>query len=82
MKKSKWKKSAYLPITLGIYLVLMSYIGYPEFERGNYYYYFGVIGFTSAVIVALYFMLKRKEGYQRDREDDIKRNSEKRESDN
>lgn len=71
MGKSKFKKSTYLPIALAVYLGLMSYIGFPEYEQGNYFYYFGIIGVSLAVIISLHFILKRKEKLQREREDDI-----------
>ena len=39
----------------------MSYIGYPEFQEGHYFYYFGVIGATLLVIAVLHLFLKKRE---------------------
>ncbi len=63
----KLRLSTLIPIILLIYLGVMSYIGYPEFENGNYLYYFGVIGITLVIIVILHFYLKRREAIRRNR---------------
>lgn len=67
----KYKKSTYLPILLLLYLGTMSYIGFNEFLKGNYLYYFGIIGATLLVIVLLHFSLKRKENLKQEREDEL-----------
>ncbi len=55
------KRSTFVPLLLLIYLGVMSYIGRGEFFAGNYLYYFGIIGLTLAAIIALHFVLKRRE---------------------
>jgi hypothetical protein len=67
------KKSTFLPILLLLYLAAMSYIGFPEFQKGNYLYYFGIIGATLIVIFLLHLSLKRKERLQKKREEDNKK---------
>lgn len=57
----KLHRSTLIPIILLVYLAIMSYIGYPEFQQGHYLYYFGVIGLTLIIIVALHFFLKKRE---------------------
>ncbi|MEF9923480.1 MAG: hypothetical protein RR061_06715 [Muribaculaceae bacterium] len=70
--KRRYKKSTYLPILLLIYLAIMSYIGFEEFKRGNYLYYFGIIGATLLAILLLRLSLKRKERLQEEREKEMK----------
>ena len=67
------KKSTFLPILLLLYLAAMSYIGFPEFQKGNCLYYFGIIGATLIVIFLLHLSLKRKERLQKKREEDNKK---------
>ena len=55
------KRSTTVPLILLAYLAVMAYIGRNEFFAGNYLYYFGIIGITLACIVALHFVLKRRE---------------------
>lgn len=57
----KAKRSTVLPLILLAYLCVMAYIGRGEFLNGNYLYYFGIIGLTLCAIVALHFVLKRRE---------------------
>lgn len=64
----KFRLSTLIPAILLIYLGVMSYIGFPEFENGNYLYYFGVIGITLVIIVILHFYLKRREELRRNRQ--------------
>lgn len=64
----KFRLSTLIPVILLIYLGVMSYIGFPEFENGNYLYYFGVIGITLVIIVILHFYLKRREELRRNRQ--------------
>ncbi|MDE6416751.1 MAG: hypothetical protein K2K68_06985 [Duncaniella sp.] len=63
----KIKLSTLIPILLLIYLTIMSYIGYPEFEHGNYLYYFGVIGVTLAIIFLVHVYLKKREVLREER---------------
>lgn len=39
----------------------MSYIGFHEYQEGNYLYYFGVIGVTLVIIALLHVFLKKRE---------------------
>lgn len=51
-----------------IYLTVMSYIGFPEFEQGNYLYYFGVIGVTLFIILLVHLYLKKREDLRAERQ--------------
>lgn len=57
----KLRRSTLIPSILLIYLGIMSYIGYPEFQQGHYLYYFGVIGVTLVIIAILHLFLKKRE---------------------
>lgn len=59
----KIKRSNLIPAVLLVYLGVMSYIGYPEFQQGHYLYYFGVIGVTLFIIAILRVFLKKRERY-------------------
>ncbi|MCH5245358.1 MAG: hypothetical protein J1E84_02755 [Muribaculaceae bacterium] len=59
--RRRWRRSQWLPCLLLVYLAVMSYIGYPEFQAGNYLHYFGVIGITLIIIVLLRIFLKKRE---------------------
>lgn len=63
----KIRRSTFIPAVLLIYLCVMSYIGYPEFQQGHYLYYFGVIGVTLVLIVILHFFLKKRERMKENR---------------
>lgn len=61
------KRSIVLPILLLIYLVVMSFIGWPYYsENGKYFEYFGLIALTLIVIVCLFFFLKKRDRYRRE----------------
>lgn len=70
------KKSVILPLALVAYLGAMSYVGYSGYASGEFsaMRYYGVIAVSFAVIVLLYFSLKRKEKLRKEREDDMKNN--------
>ncbi|MBO5457237.1 MAG: hypothetical protein J6A20_12100 [Muribaculaceae bacterium] len=57
----KLQSSTVIPLLLLVYLGVMSYIGYPEFQQGHYLYYFGVIGVTLLIIGILHIFLKKRE---------------------
>lgn len=61
----KLRRSTLIPTILLLYLGVMSYIGYPEYQQGNYFYYFGVIGVTLAIIAVLHLFLKKRERQQK-----------------
>ena len=68
-KKSKIKRSVVFPIIMLVYLAVMAWIGRDRLERGEYLYYFGIIGGSLLIIVLLYFSLRRKEQLQQRREE-------------
>lgn len=58
---SDMKRSTIIPLLLTAYLGFMAWIGRDEFIRGNYLYYFGIIGITLVCIILLrIFLLKRE----------------------
>lgn len=57
----KLQRSTLIPLLLLVYLGVMSYIGYPEYQQGHYLYYFGVIGVTLVIIGILHLFLKKRE---------------------
>lgn len=59
MKTAKW--SYILPAIMLIYLGFMAYVGYPHLLAGEYLFYFGIIGISLVIIIALHFVLKKKE---------------------
>jgi len=61
MSKSKIKRSVVFPIILLAYLAAMAWVGRDRLERGEYLYYFGIIGIGLIIIVLLYFSLRKKE---------------------
>ncbi len=61
------KRSVILPIILLVYLLVMSYIGWPYYsQQDKYLEYFGIIGITLVVIVCLYFFLKRRDRFRKE----------------
>ncbi len=68
-KKSKIKRSVVFPIIMLVYLAVMAWIGRDRLERGEYLYYFGIIGGSLLIILLLYFSLRRKEHLQQRREE-------------
>ena len=72
----KIQRSTIVPLLLVVYLAVMSYIGYPEYEAGRMsaLYYFGIIIVTLGIIIALRFLLKKRERLRKERDDDIKNN--------
>ena len=61
----KLRRSTVIPLILLAYLGVMSYIGYPEFQRGNYLYYFGIIAITLLCIFLLHLQLRHRERHPR-----------------
>lgn len=58
----KIKKHFLFPAVLLIYLAIMAYISYPRYkELGNWNEYFTVTGISVLLVVALFFLLKRKQ---------------------
>ena len=69
-KKSKIKRSVIFPIIMLAYLAAMAWIGRDRLERGEYLYYFGIIGIGLVIIVLLYLSLRKKEELQQRREEE------------
>ncbi|MBQ6278695.1 MAG: hypothetical protein IJK68_03155 [Muribaculaceae bacterium] len=69
-KNSKIKKSVVFPIIMLAYLAAMAWIGRDRLDRGEYLYYFGIIGVGLLIIVLLYFSLRKKEQLQQRREEE------------
>lgn len=67
------KRSTIIPLLCLAYLGVMSYIGFDEFRKGNYVYYFGIICATLVTIYLLHLSLKRRERLRRERELDEQR---------
>lgn len=75
----KIKRSTLIPSILAVYLAVMAWIGYPEYAAGrtSALYYFGIIGITIVILIALHFNLKRRERLAKERERDIEEASNK-----
>lgn len=67
-KKFKIKRSIVFPAIMLIYLAVMAWIGRDRLYRGEYLYYFGIVGVGLVIIVLLYFALRKKEKLQQERE--------------
>lgn len=70
MSKSKIKKSVVFPLVMLAYLAVMAWIGRDRLDRGEYLYYFGIIGVGLVIILLLYFSLRKKEQLQQRREEE------------
>lgn len=70
MSKSKIKRSIVFPVIMLAYLAVMAWIGRDRLDRGEYLYYFGIIGVGLVIIVLLYFSLRKKEQLQQRREEE------------
>lgn len=73
----KIHKYQLIPAVLLVYLAVMSVIAYPDYKKGinSPAYYFGVIGVTLLVIVALFFFMRHRDRLRREREEDLRRNN-------
>lgn len=65
----KLKRHVVIPLLMLVYLAVMAYISRQRLADGEYLYYFGVIGISLAIIVLLYFVLKKKERLRQEREE-------------
>lgn len=70
MSKSKIKKSVIFPIVMLAWLAVMAWMGRDRLERGEYLYYFGIIGISLIIILLLYLSLRKKEQLQQRREEE------------
>lgn len=66
-------RATLIPALLLVYLGVMAWIGRGELLAGHYLYYFGIIIATLVCIVALHFVLKRRDRLRRERERDTRR---------
>ena len=69
-KKIKIKRSVVFPLIMLAYLAVMAWLGRDRLERGEYLYYFGIIGVGLIIIVLLYFSLRKKEKLRKQRENE------------
>lgn len=69
-KKIKIKRSVVFPLIMLAYLAVMAWLGRDRLERGEYLYYFGIIGVGLIIIVLLYFSLRKKEKLREQRENE------------
>ena len=70
MSKSKIKRSVVFPLIMLVYLTVLAYLGRERLAKGEYLYYFGIIGVSLLIIVLLYFSLRKKEQLQQRREEE------------
>ena len=70
MSKRKIKRSVVFPIIMLAYLAVMAWIGRDRLDRGEYLYYFGIIGVGLVIILLLYLSLRKKEQLQQRREEE------------
>ena len=68
--KSKIRMSVFVPLCLFLYLCLMAWLGRERLADGDYLHYYGVIGVGLVIIVALHFVLKKKEYYRQKRREE------------
>ncbi|HJB73747.1 MULTISPECIES: hypothetical protein [unclassified Barnesiella] len=61
------KRYDIIALLLVIYLAVMAYFGRGMLLSGNYWEYFGIIGFTLLIILALRWALKRREKIRNER---------------
>lgn len=73
--RRRLRRSTLLPLVLLLYLGFMASIGYKDYAAGktSAAYFFGIIGATLVVIVALHFFLKKKEKLRDQRLADIEK---------
>ena len=69
-KKIKIKRSVVFPLIMLAYLAVMAWLGRDRLERGEYLYYFGIIGVGLIILVLLYFSLRKKEKLREQRENE------------
>ncbi len=70
MSKRKIKRSVIFPIIMLAWLAAMAWIGRDRLDRGEYLYYFGVIGVGLVIILLLYLSLRKKEQLQQRRREE------------
>lgn len=67
-KNRKIKRSVVFPIIMLIYLAAMAWIGRDRIAKGEYLYYFGIVGVSLIIIILLFFSLRKKEKLRERRE--------------
>lgn len=68
MSKRKIKRSVVFPLIMLVYLAAMAWVGRDRLDKGEYLYYFGIIGVGLIIILLLYLSLRKKEQLQERRE--------------
>ena len=69
----KYRKSIVIPGALLVYLAIMTYYGLDYYYAGEKTFFFSVVFGTLFVIILLCYCLRKKEKYQKERENDIKK---------
>ncbi|MBP5687368.1 MAG: hypothetical protein J6X22_01845 [Muribaculaceae bacterium] len=82
MSSKKIKRSVIFPIIMLAYLAVMAWVGRDRLDRGEYLYYFGIIGVGLIIILLLYLSLRKKEKLQQQREEEQYGTYEKEEKEN
>lgn len=69
------KRHILIPAVLLAYLAVMSIMAYPDYRSGVHsaLFYFGVIGTTLAVIILLFFFMRKRDRLRSERMDDMRR---------
>ncbi|MCM1451140.1 MAG: hypothetical protein NC102_02690 [Clostridium sp.] len=71
------KRHIFIPAILLIYLAVMSIMAYPDYRAGVHssLFYFGVIGVTLAVIILLFFFMRKRDQLRAEREADLRQSA-------
>lgn len=66
-------KSVVIPAALLVYLGVMAVMAWPAYREAKLtaFEYFGTIGLTLAIVIALHFLIKKRERLRREREQDL-----------
>lgn len=67
-KNLKIKRSVVFPIIMLIYLAAMAWLGRDRIARGEYLYYYGIVGVSLVIILLLFLSLRKKEQLRERRE--------------
>lgn len=71
-------KSIVIPAVLLIYLGVMAYMAWPAYRAGEFpaWQYFGTIGLTLGIVVALHFIIKKRDQLRHARREDQEKRQE------
>ena len=67
-KNLKIKRSVVFPIIMLIYLAVMAWLGRDRIAKGEYLYYYGIVGVSLVIILLLFLSLRKKEQLRERRE--------------